>query len=160
MAAGVGLTLLAFAGAAAANRFAYRRFCVTACWLTALAQPVAFLCAGISAHSHEAPAFAILPALSLLALACCVFIALAAALSVALKPAPVAALVGVAVVLSFVYPPTAVLPDISRFWLVDQLAGGAVPPGRDLASAAGAAACLIALWLGVGSFLMSRREIP
>ena len=161
LAAGVGSTLLAFAGAAAANRFAHRRFCVTACWLTALAQPFAFLCVGLlSVHGHEAPAFAILPALSLLALACCVFIALAAALSVALKPAPVAALVGVAVVLSFVYPLTAVLPDISRFWLVDQLAGGAMPSGRDLASAAGAAACLIALWLSAGSFLMSRREIP
>ncbi|MGN0852458.1 MAG: hypothetical protein ACI4Q3_03680 [Kiritimatiellia bacterium] len=160
LAAGAGLTALAFAGAAAANRFARRRFCVTACCLTALAQPLALGLAAACRQGHGHLPAPILPALAVLALACCVFIALAAALSVTLKPAPVAALVGGAVVLSFVWPPRAVLPDISRFWLVDQLAGGALPPPADLLSASCAAVALIVFWLGLGSVLMARREIP
>lgn len=160
LAAGVGLTLLAFAGAAAANRFAHCRFCVSACCFTALAQVLSGILVGVSTRGQGVLPFSILPALVLLALACCVFIALAAALSVALKPAPVAALVGGAVVLSFAYPLRAVLPDISRFWLVDRLAGGAMPPAAEMLPAAAAAVLLVAFWLGVGSVLMSRREIP
>ena len=72
----------------------------------------------------------------------------------------VAALMTVAVILSFVGPLRAVLPDIHRFWLVDAFAGGCTPAGADLCAAAGAGALLVAFWLVAGSALLARREIP
>ena len=147
---GVGLTFCAFVGAALLNRFARARFCFSACVLTAGVQPLALLAAmpfgrgGIAATAGAMP-WAIVPALALLACGCFVFISFAGALSVCLKPAPVAALV---------------LPEISRFWLVDRLAeGGAMPWGEAL-TAAGASVCLAAFWLLAGSMMLNRRELP
>ena len=102
----------------------------------------------------------LLPALGVLALGCTSFVAMAGAFAVCLKPAAVAALMTVAVILSFVGPLRAVLPDIHRFWLVDAFAGGCTPAGADLCAAAGAGALLVAFWLVAGSALLARREIP
>ena len=162
---GVGLTFCAFVGAALLNRFARARFCFSACVLTAGVQPLALLAAmpfgrgGIAATAGAMP-WAIVPALALLACGCFVFISFAGALSVCLKPAPVAALVAAATLLSFIWPVRAILPEISRFWLVDRLAeGGAMPWGEAL-TAAGASVCLAAFWLLAGSMMLNRRELP
>lgn len=165
LAAGVCSTLGAFVLAALANRFTRARFCVGACLLMALAQPFALLAAATLgeegfASTLEQLAWPILPAMAVLASGCCVFIALAGALAVRLKPAPTAALVAAGVLSSFVWPVRALLPEIGRFWLVDRLAdGGAMPWGEALPALA-AAACLTAFWLVVGSVLLQRRELP
>ena len=151
VAAGAGGTLLAFALAALGNGILRTRFCVGACLLMALAQPVAL--AGILFFNHS-------PVLGVLALGCSVFVVMAGALAVCLKPAAVSALMTVAVLLSFVRPLRAVMPDINRFWLVDAFTSGGTIPARELCAAAGAGALLVAFWLVVGSALLERREIP
>lgn len=162
---GVGLTMCAFVGAALLNRFARARFCFSACVLLSAAQPLALLAAlpfgraGIVATALEMQ-WSIVPALFVLACGCSVFIALAGALSVRLRPAPVAALVAGAVLLSFVWPVRALLPEIGRFWLVDRLAGGGTMPWGEAGAAIAAAACLMAFWLVAGSMLLQRRELP
>lgn len=162
---GLLCTLGGFGGAALANRFLNARFCVGACLLTAVAQPLALVGAmplgeGGFMATWSAMPWAVLPALGVLAVGCCVFIVMAGALAVRLKPAPTAALVAGAVVLAFVWPVRALVPEIGRFWLVDHLAnGGAVPMG-ELLSGLGAGVCLIAFWLVAGSLLLERRELP
>lgn len=158
IAAGVGGTLLAFALAAMGNAVLRTRFCVGACLLMALAQPAAL---AVVLFFNQSPVpWHLLPALGVLALGCASFVAMAGAFAVCLKPAAVAALMTVAVILSFVGPLRAVLPDIHRFWLVDAFAGGCTPAGADLCAAAGAGALLVAFWLVAGSALLARREIP
>ena len=158
VAAGAGGTLLAFALAALGNGILRTRFCVGACLLMALAQPVTL--AGILFFNHSPVPWTLLPALGVLALGCSVFVVMAGALAVCLKPAAVSALMTVAVLLSFVRPLRAVMPDINRFWLVDAFTSGGTIPARELCAAAGAGALLVAFWLVVGSVLLARREIP
>ncbi len=162
---GTCLTLGAFALAAAANRFAAARFCVTACTYTALAQPLA-LVAALPFGAHGAGAmlralpWPIVPAQGVLACGCVVFIAFAGALAVRLKPAPTTAAVSAAVLSSFACPVTCFWPAIGRFWLVDALAAGQTPPWGAVGRTVLAAACLTAFWLAVGSALLQRRELP
>ncbi len=158
VAAGAGGTLLAFALAALGNGILRTRFCVGACLLMALVQPVAL--AGILFFNHSPVPWSLLPALGVLALGCSVFVVMAGALAVCLKPAAVSALMTVAVLLSFVRPLRAVMPDINRFWLVDAFTSGGTIPARELCAAAGAGALLVAFWLVVGFVLLARREIP
>ena len=158
LAAGVGGTLLAFVLAALGNWFLRTRFCVGACLLMAVAQPLA-LVSMMSMNQSPIP-WSLLPALGVLALACAVFVAMAGAFAVCLKPAVVAALLTVVVLLSFVCPLRAVMPDINRFWLVDAFAGGGMVPMADIFATAGAGVLLFAFWLVIGSVLLARREIP
>ena len=158
IAAGVGGTVLAYVLAAVGNWILRTRFCVGACLLMTAAQPVALLSV-LSLNKTPVP-WNLLPALGVLALGCAVFVAMAGALAVCLKPAAVAAFLTVAVLLSFFCPLRAVMPDINRFWLVDAFsAGGSVRAG-DLFAVAGAGALLVAFWLVAGSALLARREIP
>ena len=157
LAAGVGGTLLAFALAALGNWFLRTRFCVGACLLMAVAQPLA-LVSMLGMNQSPIP-WSLLPALGVLALACAVFVAMASAFAVCLKPAVVAALLVVVVLLSFVYPLRAVMPDVNRFWLVDAFAVGGTVPLADIVPTAGAGVLLFAFWLVIGSVLLARREI-
>ena len=157
LAAGVGGTLLAFALAALGNWFLRTRFCVGACLLMAVAQPLA-LASMLSMNQSPIP-WSLLPALGVLALACAVFVAMAGAFAVCLKPAVVAALLMVVVLLSFVYPLRAVMPDVNRFWLLDAFAGGGTVPAADIFATAGAGVLLFAFWLVIGSALLARREL-
>ena len=156
--AGAGGTLLAFALAALGNWFLRTRFCVGACLMMAIAQPLA-LVSMLCLNKTPVP-WSLLPALGVLAIACAVFVAMAGAFAVCLKPPVVAALLTVGVLLSFVCPLRAVMPDINRFWLVDAFAGGGTVQTADIFSTAGAGALLFAFWLVVGSALLARREIP
>jgi hypothetical protein len=156
--AGAGGTLLAFAIAALGNWFLRTRFCVGACLMMAVAQPLA-LVSMLCLNKTPVP-WSLLPALGVLAIACAVFVAMAGAFAVCLKPPVVAALLTVGVSLSFVCPLRAVMPDINRFWLVDAFAGGGTVQAADIFSTAGAGALLFAFWLVVGSALLARREIP
>ena len=156
--AGAGGTLLAFALAAVGNWFLRTRFCVGACLLMTVAQPLA-LVSMLYLNRSPVP-WSLLPALGVLALACAVFVAMAGAFAVCLKPAAVAALLTVAVLLSFTSPLRAVMPDINHFWLVDAFAGGGAVPAGDLLAPAGAGVLLVAFWLVAGSALLVRREIP
>ena len=158
MAAGVGGTLFAFALAAMGNWVLRTRFCVGACLLMTVAQPIALVSV---LHWSQLPvSWPLLPALGTLALGCAVFVAMAGALAVCLKPAAVATLLTVAVLLSFTRPLRAVMPDINRFWLVDAFADGGAVRAGDLCASAGAGALLVAFWLVAGSALLARREIP
>lgn len=163
--AGTWLTCGAFVLAGLANRFLRARFCVSACVLLASAQPLALLVAlpfgehGFCATALVLP-WAIVPALGVLASGCIVFIVLAGALAVRLKPAPTVALVASSVLLSFVWPVKAVLPAIGRFWLVDGLAArGGIDWGDAGLSVLGAA-LLTGFWLTLGSVLFQGRELP
>ena len=158
LAAGVGGTLLAFALAALGNWFLRTRFCVGACLLLAVAQPLA-LVAVLFFNQSPVP-WSLLPALGVLALSCAAFVAMAGAFAVCLKPAVVAALLTVVVLLSFVCPLRAVMPDINRFWLVDAFAGGGTVQAAELVATAGAGVLLVVFWLIAGSVLLARREIP
>lgn len=165
LASGTCCTLGAFILAALGNRFLRTRFCVGACVLMAVAQPLAlFGVAPFGAEGFTATcgqmSWAILPAMVVLASGCCVFIAFAGALAVRLKPAPTGALVAAGVIVSFVWPLRAVLPEIGKFWLVESLADGGCMAMVDAGPALGAAACLTALWLVVGCALMRGRELP
>ena len=165
LASGIGFTLGGFILAALLNRFIRARFCVSACLILAVVQPLALLLVlpfgygGLRATVLNMP-WNIVPALGVLACGCCVFITLSGALAVRLKPAPTAALVAGSVLLSFVWPVRAVLPEINRFWLVDRLAGGGALPWGEAGMAMAAAACLVAFWLVAGSLLLQRRELP
>lgn len=156
--AGVGGTLLAFALAALGNWLLRTRFCVGACLLMAVAQPLA-LVPMLFLNRSPVP-WSLLPALGVLALACAVFVAMAGAFAVCLKPAVVAALLTVAVLLSFTCPLRAVMPDINRFWLVDAFSGGGTVQAVDIFATAGAGLLLVTFWFVVGSVLLARREIP
>lgn len=158
LAAGAGGTLLAFALAALGNWFLRTRFCVGACLLMTIVQPLALI--SILFFNQSPVPWSLLPALGVLALACAVFVAMAGAFAVCLKPAVVAALLTVVVLLSFVCPLRAMMPDINRFWLVDAFAGGGTVPVADIFAAAGAGVLLFAFWLVIGSVLLARREIP
>jgi len=174
---GLGATLVAFAGAALANRFRGARFCVTACLFVAGAQFAA--CAGVCtlarpAGSASLPATArlLVPAFAALAAGCAVFLTLAAALAVRLKPAVVTAWTAAAVLSSFMsatlarFAPWACMalgacvPEVGNFWLVDGLANGGRVGWTEAAPALCVSSCLIVLWLAVGSALLARREIP
>lgn len=158
IAASTVLTLAGLAMAAALNRFLRMRFCVTACIFISVAQLPAL---GLVAVMGEPPLrLALLPAIGVLAVGCCVFIALAGALAVWLPSAAVTTGVALAVVSSFVWPISVVLPDIQRFWLVDAFAYGGAPAAGQLAAPLVAGALLVVFWLAVGSILLERREIP
>lgn len=156
----LGGIVLALLGAAAAHRFGRCRFCVSASLLLAGVQPVGLAGMLLIPGAAAFVSWKVVPPLAVLACACLVFTALAAALSVCLKPAVVSALVVGSVLLSFIAPIRAVLPDISRFWLVDRLAGGGQPLAGEMWAAVAAACLLTVFWLIVGSCLLSRREIP
>lgn len=177
LALGVGLTILAFAAAAAANRFLRWRFCVSACVMTSIAQPVALVAAivmGGFAEEGSLVAYAsrLFPAFATLTCGCLVFVALAAALAVRLKPATVTAAMTGAVLASFLSAPIsktcppagavihALLPALSDFWAADRLLGGGALPAERVALLISAAALLVVFWLGIGSLLLSRRELP
>ena len=161
-------------GAAAANRFLRWRFSASACLLTALAQPVALVLA-VVAGGFKGTAIVecvrLFPAFAVLAGACLVFIAFAAALATRFASAHVTAAISFAVVVSFlaahisgVCPPAgwairAVLPVLSDFWMSERLAGGGAIPVAETLRLLSAAALLVVLWLGVGSALLSRREL-
>ena len=165
LAAGTCLTLGGFALAAAANRFVRARFCVTACLLLSLAQPLSLLVSlpfghgGFADTAGELP-WRILPALAVLAGGCIVFIAMAGALAVRLKPAPTVALVAAAVISSFVWPVRAILPAIQRYWLVDNLALGASLSWSEVLMPCLGAILLTTFWLVAGSALLQGRELP
>ena len=162
---GTCLTLGGFVLAALANRFASARFCVTACVCVALAQPLALASAlpfgpeGAGAMVAALP-WRIVPALGVLTCGCTVFIVLAGALAVRLKPAPTVALVSAAVLSSFAWPVTGVLPVLGRFWLVEALAAGQGSAWCGVGRTLLAAVCLVAFWLLVGSVLLQERELP
>ena len=155
--AGAGFTLLAFALAALMNWARRMRFCVSACMLMAAVQPVAIL--SVQWLNKMPLAWGIVPAMGVLAVGCAALVAMAGACAVRLKPAAVAAVLSVAVVLSFLGPVRAVLPDIHRFWLVDAFAGGGTASSGDMLTAVAAGVLLIAFWLVAGSALLTRREI-
>lgn len=165
LALGTCLTLGGFALAALANRFAAVRFCGAACAWTALAQPLALAAAlpfgpdGAGATFRALP-WAIVPALAVLACGCTVFVVLAGALAVALRPAPTVALVAAAALSSFVWPVTGLLPALGRFWLVDGLAARQAVAWGEALWAVGAAVCLTAFWLVAGAACLQRRELP
>lgn len=151
------LTLAGFAAAGALNRFCRMRFCVTACLAVSLAQvPVLVFVAMLASVPMN---LALLPALGVLAVGCCVFIVLAGALAVRLPPAAVTTGVAMAVLSSFVWPVRAVLPDIERFWLVDCFSYGGVPTCGQLVAPLAVGTLLVVFWLIVGSVLLERREI-
>ena len=102
---------------------------------------------------------ALLPALGVLAVGCCVFIVLAGALAVRLPPAAVTTGVALAVLSSFIWPVRAILPDIEKFWLVDAFSYGGAPTVEQLLSALAAGTFLVVFWLAVGSVLLERREV-
>ena len=157
IASGAGLTLFAFALAALANWRWRVRFCVAACLLMAVAQPVALVAvAGLVKIPFE---WGLLPALGVLAAGCAALVAMAGACAVVLRPAAVAAALFVAVALSFLHPVRAVLPDIQRFWLVDSFAGGGTASVPDMLAAGASGVFLVAFWLVAGSALLSRKEI-
>ena len=158
IAASTALTLVGMAVAAALNRFLRMRFCVTACLSLCLAQLPSL--AFIAATAEVPLRLALLPAMGVLAVGCCVFIVLAGALAVRLPSAAVTTGVALAAVSSFVWPVRAVLPDIGRFWLVDAFAYGGAPAPGQLAMPLVAGVLLVAFWLAVGSMLLERREIP
>lgn len=157
IAAGAGFTLLAFALAAFANWAWRARFCVSACLLMAVMQPIALV--SIAGLSKVPFGWGMMPAMGVLAVGCAALVAMAGACAVRLKPAAVAAVLSVAVVMSFLKPVRAVLPDIHRFWLVDAFAGGGTASVGDMLSAVAAGVMLIAFWLVAGSALLMRREI-
>lgn len=177
LACGVGGTIIAFALAAAANRFLRWRFCVSACLMTALAQPIA-LCAAfaLGGFADEGAwlggVMRLGPAFAALAGGCLVFVAMAAALATRFSASVVAAAMSGAVVVSFLALPIsklchsagivirAILPVLSDFWAADALLGGGMMPGGQLTRLLSIAALLVVLWLGVGSIMLSRRELP
>ena len=159
VAAGLGLTLLAFIGAALANRLAQVRFCSVACVAVALAQPLALGLAAIVPGAAAVDGRTV-PAMLVLATGCAVFTVMAGALAVRLRPAVVAALVAVAVAAAFAFPLRVLLPDLNRFWLVDRFAGGGVVPWGEIAGLVSAGGALVALWMVVGSLLLTRRDLP
>lgn len=158
IASGAGLTLLAFASAAFANWARRARFCVSACLLLAAAQPVAVV--SVQWLNKMPLVWGVVPAMGVLAVGCAALVAMAGACAVWLKPAAVAAVLSVAVALSFLRPIRAVLPDIHRFWLVDAFADGGAASAGDMLAAVAAGVLLIAFWLVAGSALLMRREIP
>jgi len=177
LACGAGSTIVAFASAAAANRLLRWRFCVSACFLMALAQPAAVMMAsGLGAFGAEGSfvdeAVRLFPAFAVLAAACLVFVALAAALATRLDSAHVTALLSGAVLLSFLsehvartcpsvgWAIRAVLPVLSDFWMADRIACCGAVSGGEIARLICSASLLVALWLGIGSLLLSRRELP
>lgn len=158
IAASTLLTLAGLTMAAALNRFLRTRFCVTACISISVAQlPALGL---IAAMGEPQLRLALLPAIGVLAVGCCVFIALAGALAVRLPSAAVTTGVALAVASSFVWPIGAVLPDIQQFWLVDAFAYGGAPTAGQLVTPLVAGTLLVAFWLAIGSILLERREIP
>jgi hypothetical protein len=177
LAFGAGGTLLAFAAAAAANRFLRWRFCASACLLTAAAQPFALVMSVPAGGFAEKGAFIseavlLLPSFAVLAAACLVFIALAAALATRLDSARVTAALVSAVLLSFFagqvdracpaagWAVRSVLPVLSDFWTADRLVGGGALSAAETCRLVASAVLLVAFWLGAGSALLSRRELP
>ncbi len=167
---GVAFTLLAFIFAALANRFWRVRFCVGACLLLSVAQPVALASAVLIGNGILQFNYSIFTAFIALACGCSAFIAMSGALAVRLRPAPVTAIVGITVLVSFLlsflsskYPAMGLLrtfvPDISCFWFVDNLAhNGAISWSTALRSVI-AGLSLTCLWFVAGSILFERREI-
>ena len=158
LAAAVALTLVGFAVAGALNRFCRMRFCVTACLAVSLAQVPSL--AVVVLKATVPLRLALLPALGVLGVGCCVFIVLAGALAVRLPSAAVTTGVALAALSSFVWPVRAILPDIQRFWLVDAFSYGGTPTDEQLAVPLAVGALLVVFWLAVGSILLERREIP
>ena len=167
LASGAGLTLAAFVLAAAANRFLRMRFCLTACIAMALVQPLAIAVSAVSADGVLPPSFkgfgvslaGMSPAFAGLFCGCSVFVVFAGALAVRLGQTSVTACVAAAIVLSFLHPLRAVLPDINAFWLVDRLANGGTLGWSEVLPAIAAAALMSVFWLVAGSILLARREI-
>lgn len=185
---GFGGVLAALFAAAAAHRFARRRFGVVAFVLLAAFQILAL---AVLSLFHLVPGFQSIFSLpsacdiqysifnilsSLLPAAFCVvafvgvFVCAAAALAVRLRPAAVAASVLVLLAFSLFAPAlslpaalsavlAAFVPDFQNFWLADALARGGSLPAAYVAAALSAAAALAVVWLLVGSFLLQKRDI-
>ncbi len=167
---GVGFTLFAFIFAAMANRFWRVRFCAGACLFLTIVQPIALGTAILIGNGILQFNYSILTAFGTLAFGCAAFIVMSGALAVRLRPAPVTAIVGITVLVSFLlsflsskYQVAGLLrafvPDISCFWLVDNLAhNGTISWSTALRSVV-AGLSLTCLWFVVGSILFERREI-
>ena len=159
VAVGIGTPIASFVLAALANRFFRMRFCVAACILMAIAQPLASALIRPLVSSVDVE-WGVLSAFVVLFVGCSVFVALAGACAVRFSFPMVTAIVSVAVVLSFVWPLRGVIPDFSLFWLVDQMVAGNAMSAADILIALCSGAFLLGLWLSLGSILMIRRELP
>lgn len=164
LALGILPALGAFVLAAVANRFARARFCPCACVWLVVSQILGFVAAVaiVGSDAPRAPVavmMSILPALATLLAGACAFVALAGALATHFKPAPAGALLTAAVVLSFLRPVRALLPDSHFFWRVDALSNGGEFTWGSAAPALAAGAVLVAFWLVAGACLMQRREL-
>ena len=164
VALGVLPAIAAFFFAAVANRFAKVRFCYCACVCLVVSQLFGFA-AAIAVVGDGAPRSpvavlsSIAPAMAALFAGACAFVALAGALATRFKPAPAGALLATAVVLSFLRPIRAVLPDSHFFWRVDALSNGGVFRWGAAMPMLAAGATLVAFWLVAGAWSMHRREL-
>jgi len=168
---GVVFTLGGLVLAAAADRFRRARFCVSACLLLVAAQVLA-LATALGCGPLQTWNWIVLVPLALLGAGLSVFVALAGALSVFCRPAWVVAGVAFAVVCAFgagfleTVSPTAacllrsVVPDMTRFWLVEHLDAGLAGLPVTLTPTALSSVVLLAFWLVLGSLFLCRREIP
>lgn len=160
LALGVGGTLVAFILAGFANRFLHVRFCVTACVLVALAQPLALVAAcALVGTEFLAGAWQLTLALAVLAAGCAVFIVCAAALAVRIKPAAVTALMFALVLLAFLKPLTFLVPRLTAFWLSDALANGGSLAAAQVVAPLTVAGLLVVAWLAVGALMLEGKEV-
>jgi len=143
---GVAGSLAPFGVAALLNRFANRRFCLWTCLLTVL-----FQLPGLALLEDASPLRVMAPALSALAAACLVYVAMAGALATRLKSNGVTACVVAAVLAGFLSPVKFLAPDMRVFWLEEgsTSAGGPIVAG----------VALVALWLLIGGISMERKEL-
>jgi hypothetical protein len=154
-----GLTLLVYAAAACANAAWGMRFCLTSCCALSVTQGI--IAAIVLPFAAVPPAFHLVGAFAVLTVGCCALIAFAGALAVRLKPAAVTACTVSVVLLSFLRPVTAFMPNLHRFWLADAYtAAGQMPSAETIVTTLGAGVLLTVFWLTVGSVLLERRELP
>ncbi|MBO7166373.1 MAG: hypothetical protein J6V88_02480 [Kiritimatiellae bacterium] len=164
---GVVSPILSFFLAAACNRFFQMRFCFTSCLMVALSQPVALLialsCMDMPFASTGIDLLSVVLDFSCVTAAGFVFVAIAGALSVRLKPSYAAGLLVVMTVFSFLInlfetkaPLLAhffrtFLPDLGKVWMP-----------QDFMTAifvVGACFCVTVIWLIIGSILIRGKEI-
>ena len=156
---GLGASVLAFVAAAFANRFAGMRFSATAAVWTALVQIPAFAVAAYFVDGAWDVLWNMLGAWTALFAGASSLVAMGAALAVRLPGSAALGVLSLAVVMSFIFPLPAVIPDMEVFWLVDSLSRGGSPDAGALAGAVGAGLSLALFWTLAGAILMERREI-
>ena len=165
VASGAGFTISALALAAAANRFLRVRFCVAACLMLALAQPVALAVAawmGGNLPPHPgffADAASLAPAFAALTVWCAAMTALAAAVAVRFGQTAAISVTSLAAISSFLFPVKAILPDANMFWLADALANGGSLTWCDVAPAVAAGLLVALFWTAAGAALLEGKEL-